>query len=350
MPAQRLDEESTCLQLVTPALSRAGWRRSQMKQEVRTGRIRGDGSHGPGRADYVLYAPRDERGRRQPVAVLEVKSESHDARIGAKQAAEYARALSVSAAFSTNGHDYVQVDVGSGAVGRRRPLVEFPSPEALLGGDTRVEEDVESRQRLRYQARSQGLGRQAKPGGDGPSMTPSRSTRFPSRPQRDRSDATRVPIASDGRIGMVREMLVRSGWKLSAQRSERAEKLVGRYGSQLRQFKLSTKKEGRSDEAALVLVVPNYSSRFSGLVDQAVNLARRGGVRHVFVTNGMTYKWRNLLSGVESEYLPISRFPRPGHLRADMPEPRRRGTSSRALWARLRWVWHNGFRVRMFRS
>lgn len=350
MPAQRLDEESTCLQLVTPALSRAGWRRSQMKQEVRTGRIRGDGSHGPGRADYVLYAPRDERGQRQPVAVLEVKSESHDARVGAKQAAEYARALSVFAAFSTNGHDYVEVDVSSGAVGRRRPLVEFPSPEALLGGDTQVEESVEVRQRRRHQARPQSPGRQAKPGGDRRSIAPPESIRSSSRPQRDRSGTARIPAVSDWQMGVVREMLVKSGWKLSAQHSDRAEKLVGRYGSPLRQFKLSTKKEGRSGEAALVLVVPDYSLRLSGLVDQAVNLARRDGVRHVFVTNGMTYKWRNLLSGVESEYLPISRFPRPGHLRADMPEPRGRSALGRALWARLRWVWHNGFRVRMFRS
>ena len=111
-------------------------------------------------------------------------------------------------------------------------------------------------------------------------------------------------------------------------RDEHAEKLVGRSRSELRQFRLSTKKGGHSGEAALVLVVQNYS-QLPELLDQAADLAHRDGTQHVLATNGTTYKWRNLLSGVESDYLPISRFPRPGDLRADMPKRGGRGMSGR---------------------
>ena len=344
MPAQRLDEEGTCLQLVTPALSRAGWRRSQLKQEVSTGRIRGDGSRGPGRADYVLYA-RDDRGMR-PIAVLEVKSELHDAGVGAEQAAEYARALSVSAAFSTNGHDYVKVDVGSGAAGRRRPLAEFPAPEDLLVGDTPVEDGVDGRQRRWYQARPQDSEHLAPSGGHEQAITPSQSTRLPSR-QRQKVSAARVNDSLVWQNGAIRETLVRRGWGPGALRDEHAGKLMGRSRSELRQFRLSTKKGGHSGEAALVLVVQNYS-QLAELLDQAADLAQRDGTQHVLATNGTTYKWRNLLSGVESDYLPIWRFPRPGDLRADMPERGGRGMSGWGLWARLGSLWRSELFGRLF--
>ena len=286
-----------------------------MKQEVSTGRIRGDGSRGPGRADYVLYA-RDDRGMR-PVAVLEVKSESHDAGVGAEQAAEYARALSVSAAFSTNGHDYVKVDVGSGAAGRRRPLAEFPAPEDLLAGDTPVEDGVDGRQRRWYQARPQDSGRLRPPHSHEQAITPSQSTRLPSR-QRHKVSTARVHNSLVWQNGAIRKTLVRRGWGPGALHGEHAGKLMGRSRSELRQFRLSTKKGGRFGEAALVLVVQNYS-QLPELLDQAADLAHRDGTQHVLATNGTTYKWRNLLSGVESDYLPISRFLRPGDLRVDMP-------------------------------
>ena len=145
MSDQSLDENETRLRLVNPALALAGWSPSQIAEEVATGRVGSDGTREPGRADYVLHI-RGDRGMR-PVAVLEVKSESREPDEGVEQAAEYARALSVPHALSTNGREFVSVDLATGTVASRRPLAEFPSPDDLRLDDAELSESVQIRKR-----------------------------------------------------------------------------------------------------------------------------------------------------------------------------------------------------------
>ena len=76
----------------------------------------------------------------QPVAVLEAKAESREPDDGLEQAVEYARALSVPHAISTNGREFVSADLASSAVTDRRPMVEFPGPHDLQAGDPQPSE------------------------------------------------------------------------------------------------------------------------------------------------------------------------------------------------------------------
>ena len=145
MADHSLDESETRLRLVNPALALAGWSPAQIAEEVVTGRVGADGTREPGRADYVLHI-RSDRGMR-PVAVLEVKSESREPDDGVEQAAEYARALSVPHALSTNGREFVSVDLATGAIASRRPLAEFPSPDDLQLDDVELSESVLIRKR-----------------------------------------------------------------------------------------------------------------------------------------------------------------------------------------------------------
>ena len=145
MSDHSLDENETRLRLVNPALALAGWSPSQIAEEVATGRVGRDGTREPGRADYVLHI-RGDRGMR-PVAVLEVKSESREPDDGVEQAAEYARALSVPHALSTNGREFVSVDLATGAVAGRRPMAEFPSPGDLRLDDAELSGNVLIRKR-----------------------------------------------------------------------------------------------------------------------------------------------------------------------------------------------------------
>lgn len=145
MSGHSLDENETRLKLVNPALALAGWSPSQIAEEVATGRVGSEGKREPGRADYVLHV-RGDRGM-LPVAVLEVKSESREPDEGVEQAAAYARALSVPHALSTNGREFVSVDLATGAVASRRPLAEFPSPNDLRLDNAELNENVYVRKR-----------------------------------------------------------------------------------------------------------------------------------------------------------------------------------------------------------
>ena len=144
MTDYRLDEEATRRKLVNTALAQAGWSPSQIGEEVGTERIRRDGTREAGRADYVLYVRVNRK--KQPVAVLEAKSESHDPIEGAEQAAEYARALSVPVAFSTNGRYYVEVDPNSSEVSAHRPMETFPTPKELSADSAEASESKEARE------------------------------------------------------------------------------------------------------------------------------------------------------------------------------------------------------------
>ena len=134
MDKRDLLESKICEQFITPALRRAGWDASQIREQFAFTRgpiqVRGNVS-GRGtalRADYVLdYRPN------LPIAVVEAKDNSHSVGDGMQQALVYAEALRVPFAVSSNGDGFVLHD----RTGASNPLEvnlslgDFPSPENL---------------------------------------------------------------------------------------------------------------------------------------------------------------------------------------------------------------------------
>ena len=132
-----LSERDVCTKYVTPALRKAGWdEMSQIREEVgfTKGRIVVRGrlvSRGRNkRADYVLYYKPN-----LPIALIEVKDNTHAIGDGMQQALDYAATLNVPFAFSSNGDGFVFHDqTGSGAERETTlSLDAFPSPNDLWG-------------------------------------------------------------------------------------------------------------------------------------------------------------------------------------------------------------------------
>ena len=127
-------EDKICEEFITPALRRAGWGVSQIREQFAftRGRIQVRGNvAGRGdalRADYVLsYRPN------LPIAVVEAKDNSHSVGDGMQQALVYAEALRVPFAVSSNGDGFVLHDrTGvSDPMEVTLSLDDFPSPEDL---------------------------------------------------------------------------------------------------------------------------------------------------------------------------------------------------------------------------
>ena len=134
MGKRDLSESQICEQFITPALRRAGWGVSQIREQVSFTRgaiqVRGNlaGRGRALRADYVLnYRPN------LPIAVVEAKDNSYSVGDGMQQALVYAEALQVPFAVSSNGDGFVFHD----RTGATDPLEatlsleDFPSPEDL---------------------------------------------------------------------------------------------------------------------------------------------------------------------------------------------------------------------------
>ncbi len=130
-----LSERDICTKFITPAVQSAGWDlQTQIREEVSftAGRIIVRGKlHSRGkakRADYVLYHKPN-----QPIAVIEAKDNKHSVGQGMQQALDYAEALDVPFAFSSNGDGFIFHDrTGlSRPVERERTLDQFPSPAEL---------------------------------------------------------------------------------------------------------------------------------------------------------------------------------------------------------------------------
>ena len=130
-----LNEADTRVLLVEPKLKAAGWRDTQVTREhyyirghaYTAGRIflRGERARRgePRRVDYLLrYTDAF------PLAVIEVKDESHTAEAGLEQAKEYAQDLGVAFAYSTNGHGIIEYDFFAR---QSRDLYAFPAPDDL---------------------------------------------------------------------------------------------------------------------------------------------------------------------------------------------------------------------------
>ncbi|MCY1704290.1 EcoAI/FtnUII family type I restriction enzme subunit R [Deinococcus sp. SL84] len=123
-------EADTCRTYVLPKLYAAGWTDDLIKEQrtFTDGRILVQGKHSkrgvPKRVDYLLYTKRD-----YPIAVVEAKAEDYSPHQGLQQAIEYAQALDLPFAYSTNGKGIVERDMLTGA---EQELETFPSPGELV--------------------------------------------------------------------------------------------------------------------------------------------------------------------------------------------------------------------------
>ncbi|MBS1684411.1 MAG: DEAD/DEAH box helicase family protein [Bacteroidetes bacterium] len=130
-----LSERDICTKFITPAIEESGWgRHTHFKEEVSftdgriyvKGRLTTRGTRK--RADYILYYKPNI-----PLAIIEVKDNSHSIGAGMQQGLEYAIILDIPFVFSTNGdgflfHDKTAINTG---LETSIPLEDFPSPEHL---------------------------------------------------------------------------------------------------------------------------------------------------------------------------------------------------------------------------
>ncbi|MBA4800796.1 MAG: DEAD/DEAH box helicase family protein [Euryhalocaulis sp.] len=134
MTNRSLSERDVCTKFITPAISRAGWKQDQFREEVffTKGRIIVRGklvSRGkPQFADYVLYQKSNI-----PIALIEAKDRNHSIGDGMQQALNYAETLDIPFVFSSNGDGFLFHDrTGrSQQTETRLNLDEFPSPETV---------------------------------------------------------------------------------------------------------------------------------------------------------------------------------------------------------------------------
>ena len=135
MEKRSLSERDICTKFITPALRKAGWdEMSQIREEVSftKGQIivrgklvkRGKGK----RADYILYYEPNI-----PLAVIEAKDNTHSLGEGMQQALDYAEALNIPFAFSSNGDGFMFHDRtgASTPLERNISLDQFPPPAEL---------------------------------------------------------------------------------------------------------------------------------------------------------------------------------------------------------------------------
>jgi type I restriction enzyme R subunit len=120
-------EADTRAERIDPVLAAAGWGQngSKVRREVICpGRIQSGGTRGKGlSADYVLI----HKG--QKLAVLEAKRAGVSHRSGTGQAKNYATRLGTRFAYASNGLNWYQIDMATGAEGDMD--MPFPSPEEL---------------------------------------------------------------------------------------------------------------------------------------------------------------------------------------------------------------------------
>jgi type I restriction enzyme, R subunit len=130
-----MTESEVCQNYITPAIKRAGWdKTTQVRREYTftAGRVIVRGKMAirgrRRRADYLLF-----HSANLPLAVVEAKDDAHPVGGGMQQALDYAEALDVPFAFSSNGSGFLFHDrTGlSDPVERLLTLDEFPSPDEL---------------------------------------------------------------------------------------------------------------------------------------------------------------------------------------------------------------------------
>ena len=126
-----LSEEDIKNRYITPAIEASGWEKEFIRMEYyfTAGRImvQGHFKHRKAgkKADYLLYTREN-----YPIAVVEAKDYKHKSIDGLQQAIEYADILDLQFAYSTNGEEFVEHDMVTGAE-RHIPMNEFPTPLEL---------------------------------------------------------------------------------------------------------------------------------------------------------------------------------------------------------------------------
>ena len=134
---QDMTEEEIKLNYITPAIT-ARWDATciRMELKVRDGRIIVDGKtakrDNPSYADYVLF--HNHVGQWFPLAIVEAKNNKSTVLGGMGQAKEYANAMDVPFAFSSNGDAFAMFDRLTGTeteAGDYIPMDQFPSPDEL---------------------------------------------------------------------------------------------------------------------------------------------------------------------------------------------------------------------------
>lgn len=126
-----LSEEDIKSRYIQPAMEYMGWDKQHMRLEFSytAGQIVVQGSmkhrKKGKRVDYLLYS--DDN---YPIAVVEAKDHNHTPYDGIQQAIDYARDLDVPFAYSSNGEQFVEHDMDTGAE-RTFEMEEFPTPLAL---------------------------------------------------------------------------------------------------------------------------------------------------------------------------------------------------------------------------
>ena len=126
-----LSEEDIKSRYIQPALEDKGWDKYHMRLEFpyTAGQIVVQGSlkhrkRGK-RVDYLLYTEDN-----YPIAVVEAKDRKHAPADGIQQAIDYAHDLDVPFAYASNGEQFVEHDMNTGAE-RTFTMDEFPTPLAL---------------------------------------------------------------------------------------------------------------------------------------------------------------------------------------------------------------------------
>ena len=124
-------EEQVKLEVITPALERAGWPKKQLRMEYVTAgemlldKVSCRRDKRTRKVDYLLIS-KGGKG----LAVVEAKKESFEDNHGIQQAIAYATMLHVPFAYSTSGHGFTEQDMITGQT-RHISLDEFPSEEIL---------------------------------------------------------------------------------------------------------------------------------------------------------------------------------------------------------------------------
>ena len=134
MNKKQLSERDICTKFITPALAKKWNLMTQIREEFyfTKGRVlvrgktvrRGEAK----KADYILYYKPNI-----PIAVIEAKDNNHAVGAGMQQALDYASALDVPFAYSSNGDAFLEHDLraSKGKITQEIPLNQFPGPEEL---------------------------------------------------------------------------------------------------------------------------------------------------------------------------------------------------------------------------
>lgn len=133
MNIDEMNEEEVKLNFITPAIERAGWKRDLIRMEYvfTAGKMELSGEHAKRsdkikKADYVLCHEHNT-----PLAVVEAKDHrDHSVGSGMQQAIDYATALDLPFAYSSNGEGFLEHDMLTGKE-RELSMDALPSPEEL---------------------------------------------------------------------------------------------------------------------------------------------------------------------------------------------------------------------------